>query len=76
MTITEASKHIGVSPSTLYQLVAARKIAHFRVGGKIILHEDDIDAFMAGCHVAVSSIQSTIQTPRLKLKHINLSRGG
>ena len=75
MTIIEASKRIGISPSKLYQLVAARQIAHYRVGGKIIFHDDDIAAFMAGCRIAAAPTESLPPMPRLKLKHISLSRG-
>jgi excisionase family DNA binding protein len=75
MTVTEASKRIGISPSTLYQLVAARKIPHYRVGGKIIFQEEDIASFLAGCRVAASSGEAARPMPRLKLKHISLGRG-
>jgi excisionase family DNA binding protein len=76
MTISEAARTIGISASKLYQLVAARRIAHYRVGGKIILTEEHVAAFLAGCHVAAAPAASIPQPPRLKLKHIRLSRGG
>ena len=75
MTVGEAAKKIGVSCSKLYQLVAARQIAHYRVGGKIIFSEDDITAFLVCCRVSATPTASILQPPRLKLKHINLSRG-
>jgi excisionase family DNA binding protein len=34
LTVAAAAKRIGVSSSKIYQLVAERRIAHFRVGGK------------------------------------------
>jgi excisionase family DNA binding protein len=75
MTIMQAAKKIGISASKLYQLVAARQIAHYRVGGKIIFGEDDIASFLAGRHVSATPTANIAQPPRLKLKHLNLSRG-
>ena len=75
MTVTDASKRIGISRSKLYQLATDRKIAHYRVGGKLIFNEDDIVAFLAGCRIPTSPTEMAPQLPRLKLKHINLHCG-
>lgn len=75
MTVTEASKRIGISPSKLYQLVADRKIAHYRIGGQIIFHDDDIAAFLAGCRIPTVPNETASPMSRLKLKHINLRSG-
>ena len=75
MKITEAAKKIGVSASKLYQLVAARQITHYRVGGTIIFSEADIASFLDGCRVPATPAANIPQPPRLKLKHIRLSRG-
>jgi excisionase family DNA binding protein len=75
MDVREAAKKIGLSPSKLYQLLAARQIAHYRVGGKIILTDADIAAFLTGCHVSATPADHIPQPPRLKLKHISLGRG-
>ena len=75
MTVIEASKRIGISPSKLYQLLAARKLAHYRVDGKIIIHEDDVAAFLAGCRIPTVPTETASSMPRLKLKHINLHSG-
>jgi excisionase family DNA binding protein len=74
MTVAGAAKKIGISPSKLYQLVAARAISHYRVGGKIVFFEADIDAYLAGCRVG--AITCAVTTPRvqLKLKHLSLTR--
>jgi excisionase family DNA binding protein len=73
MTVREASGRIGISASKLYQLVAAHKIAHYRVGGKILFQDDDIAAFLAGCRVTVAPPKTIIHSPRFKLKHIRLN---
>jgi excisionase family DNA binding protein len=76
MTVTEASKRIGISPSKVYQLAADRKITHYRIGGKIVFHDDDIEAFLAGCRIPTVANETASPMPRLKLKHITLQGGG
>jgi excisionase family DNA binding protein len=73
MTVSEAAKRIGVSASKLYQLVAARKIAHYRIGGKIVFGEDDLAAFLAVCHVdAATAAPARALPPAPRLKHLSL----
>ena len=73
MTVSEASRKIGVSISKMYQLVSGRKISHYRVGGQILLDEGDIATFLASCRVPRSerfTAQPRISQP--KLKHLSL----
>lgn len=72
MTVKEAAKRIGISASKLYQLVGARVISHYRVGGKIVFAEADIDAYLATCRVG--AVTPTVAAPRMpvKLKHLSL----
>lgn len=77
MTVNEAAKNIGISPSKLYQLIAARRIAHYRVGGKIIIGEADVAAYLQACRVGVSEVSvSPVPPPRHhapRLRHIQLN---
>jgi len=73
MTVAEAAKRIGVSASKLYQLVAARRIAHYRIDGKIVFSEEDVASYLESCHVSVCA-QRTIRRPTY-LKHITLKHG-
>jgi excisionase family DNA binding protein len=75
MTVKQASQRLGISPSRLYQLVAARQIVHYRIGGKIIFQEDDVAAFLAGCRVGTAAVPTAAPPLRLRLKHITLDRG-
>jgi excisionase family DNA binding protein len=72
MTVAQAAKHIGISASKMYGLIAAREVSFYRVGGKIILLQADIDAYLARCHVAAVAPVATVPRARLSLKHIRL----
>jgi excisionase family DNA binding protein len=74
MTVAEASKKIGVSASKLYQLVAARRIAYYRIGGKIVFAETDVDTFLASCRVGAFAAMLPCPRAPLKLKHVRLNR--
>lgn len=55
LTVEEAAVRLGVSKSTVYALVAERKIGHSRRGlgrGRILFSEADIEAYERSCHVA------------------------
>ena len=73
MTVSEASKRIGISGSKLYQLVAARRIAHYRVGGKILFMEEDVVAYLASCRVGAVAPMAAAPRLRINLKHLRLS---
>jgi excisionase family DNA binding protein len=74
MTVAQAAKRIGISASKLYQLTGARAISHYRVGGKILFTDADVDAYLAKCRVG--AVTQTVTAPRvpLKLKHLSLPR--
>jgi len=72
LSVKAAARRLGISSSTLYQLVARRRIAHFRVGGKLLLDELDLNAFRAACRVAAAPSQSRVAAPPPRLKHIRL----
>jgi excisionase family DNA binding protein len=72
MGVTQAAKLIGISPSKLYQLVSARQISHYRIGGKIVFDEGDIATFRSKCHIPVMQEISLSPTPRPHLRHLNL----
>ena len=73
MTVIEASKKIGISVSKMYQLVAARSIAHYRIGGKIVFSDEDIAAYLASCRVGAVATKTTAPHWQIKLKHLHLN---
>jgi excisionase family DNA binding protein len=72
MTVNEAAKKIEVSTSKLYQLASARAISHYRIGGKIVFSEQDVEVYLASCRVG--AVTPTVTAPRMhpKLKHLSL----
>jgi len=71
MTVSEAAKRIGISASKLYQIAAARAISHYRVGGKILFSEADVDMYLATCRVG--AVTTTATAPRFPTKLKNLT---
>jgi excisionase family DNA binding protein len=47
LSIAEASAQLQRHPQFLYEQVAARRIAHHRVGGRIFITQGDLDSFIA-----------------------------
>lgn len=73
MTVPEAAKRIGVSTSTVYQLVASRQLAHYRVGAKIIIAEVDVVAYLESCRVGVARPALPLSPEKIpKLRHVTL----
>lgn len=72
MTVAQAAKRIGISASKTYQLIAARAISYYRIGGKIVLSEADIDAFLATCRVGAVTPKVAAPRVQVKLKHLRL----
>jgi len=46
ITIPEAAELIGVSVSMLYRLCRENKILHVRIGGRVLIDEDEIDEIL------------------------------
>ena len=73
MTVAQAAEKIGISASKLYQLIAARAITHYRVGGKILFSQADVDAYLASCRVGAVAPVATAPRVQIKLKHLRLT---
>ncbi|HZL38112.1 MAG TPA: helix-turn-helix domain-containing protein [Tepidisphaeraceae bacterium] len=72
-SVKAAAQRLGVSVSKLYQLAASRKISHYRIGGKILFSEADVDAYLASCRVGAIVPVTTAPRVQLKLKHLKLA---
>ena len=83
LNVGEAARRIGISPSKVYQLASARRISHYRIGGKIVFTEADVLAFLDACHVVVTTgaaggMPAVPPPPRaaFNLRHVALGPGG
>jgi excisionase family DNA binding protein len=54
LTVKEAAERLGCSAATIYELCAARRLPHTRVGlrrGVIRISEADLAAYLANRHI-------------------------
>lgn len=72
LTVKKAAPLLGISTAKLYQLVESRRIAHYRIDGKILLSEEMIRHYLDGCKVEKAEAPKP-ESPRMKLKHLSLS---
>ena len=73
LTVKQATQFLGISQSKLYQLISARQVAHYRIGGKILFEEADPNAFKGQCRVGI--LASPSPAPVIRLKHIVIGSG-
>jgi excisionase family DNA binding protein len=70
-TVKMVAGRLGISPSKLYQMVARREIPHYRIGGKILLSEEDVQEYLASCEVKKAEA-SKAKPPPVKLRHVTI----
>ncbi|MCZ6622833.1 MAG: helix-turn-helix domain-containing protein [Deltaproteobacteria bacterium] len=51
LSVNEVATDLGISPFTVRRWVAERKIAFFKVGGRIVFDRRDIDALLVRSRV-------------------------
>lgn len=54
MTVAQASTRLGLAQSSVRQLLASRRLGHYRIGpngGRIDITEAQLDAYLASCEV-------------------------
>ena len=59
LTIAEVAQELGISRSTLYELVRRKKISHRRVGtgrGRILFSATDVQEYLETCKVERHSL--------------------
>jgi excisionase family DNA binding protein len=62
--LKEAAKWLGISRSKLYAKVSRREIAHYRIDGKILFAEADLETFLESCRVELAGAEAPRQTHR------------
>jgi excisionase family DNA binding protein len=51
LNVKQSSIKLGVSPSKMYELIAKRQLPHYRIDGKILVDEADLDSYLKSCRV-------------------------
>jgi excisionase family DNA binding protein len=73
MSVKDAASKLGVSPSKVYELVSQRRLAHYRIGGKILFEDADVEAYRQSCRVGTATAGKPVVCHRgrlpVKLKH-------
>lgn len=77
MKVKEAAAIMEVSPAVVYQLVAAGKLKHYRVGngrGVIRIGEDHVREYLEGAARGGVAVPASPPAPTrpLKLKHLRV----
>jgi Helix-turn-helix domain len=49
MPLEPAAKFVGITPRHLRNLVAQRKVAHFRIGGRLVFAVADLEVLLERC---------------------------
>ena len=73
LTVREVAEMLRVSPSLVYQLVEARKLACHRIGsrqGAIRISVADVDDYLSECRY--DRQEEMPKLPRPRLKHLKL----
>lgn len=73
MTVKQAAERLEVSVATVYSLITAGRLRHYRIGngrGVIRIGEDHIAAYLNG---AESVIKTPVPSHAPRLKHIRLT---
>ncbi len=73
LTVKQVAERIGVSDSLIYEWCSAGLLRHYRFGGKgrrgkLLIEENDLEAFLAAC-------RHEAQREAPLLQHIRLNHG-
>jgi excisionase family DNA binding protein len=69
--VKAGAKRLGISASKLYQMASRRKIPHYRIGGKILFSDEQIQEFLNSCKVQPAG-PAKAKPPPVRLQNIKL----
>lgn len=72
----EASRYLGVSPRSLWQLRKDRKIAFVPIGGRVLYDPADLEAFIAQQRRPASPVPTAPAWREEKTAHPRLDKSG
>lgn len=67
VSITQAAKVLGIAPVTLRRWVRERRVAHVRLGRRVVLQSDDLAKFIALNRVEASATMQPRQVDLLEM---------
>ena len=74
-TISEISEYLNLKPSTLYALVAEKRIPHFKIGRLVRFKKSEIDRWMEGnkkeCTDISRAARKVLKAARAPARDIN-----
>lgn len=77
LTVRQVADRLGLSQSSVYQLIESRQLAHHRLGtnkGAIRVSEADLLAYLNACRESTGTQRRKERRPvRATLKHLKLS---
>src|SRR4051812_15692251 len=77
LSVKASASLLSIAPSTLYGMVERREIAHYRIGGKILFEEADLELYKASCRVGVAPKATPPHGLRhVRLRHVSIGHGG
>jgi excisionase family DNA binding protein len=71
-TVKQSAERLGVSLSKMYEIISKQKIAHYRIEGKIVLADEDLESYLKACRVEAGAKVPT-RSPGV-YKHLNAAR--
>jgi excisionase family DNA binding protein len=71
-TVKKSAEILGISLSKMYEVVQKRRISHYRIEGKIMLDEADLQAYLKTCRIEAGGKSATRSTG--VFKHLNPTR--
>jgi excisionase family DNA binding protein len=71
LTVAETAERLHVSRSKVYGMASRREIGHYRLGGKILFSEQQIQSYLDSMLVPAAEAPKE-KPPPVRLKHLSL----
>ena len=78
-SVKTAAAKLGISPSKVYQLTGRRQVSFYRIGGKILFEDADLERYKKAARVEAVPVKVSAPPVRrrtIALKHVLLAREG
>jgi excisionase family DNA binding protein len=72
-TVSEVAEYLRLSVSKIYEMKDSGEIGHYRIGGKIVISEEQLQRYLEATKQERGKVSATRQPPRPRLRHIKLA---